>query len=64
MGLSVDRAYLKKAEHACGMNRIGHILVYLDDECPLFREGKCKKKQNKKQTKNKTKCWAPNAMGV
>ena len=53
MGLSVDRAYLKKAEHACGMNSIWHILVYLDDECPLFRVGKCKK--NKTKNKQKTK---------
>ena len=36
------------------MNRIGHILVYLDDECPLFRVGKCKKKK-KKKNKQKTK---------
>ena len=35
------------------MNSIGHILVYLDDECPLFRVGKCKK--NKTKNKQKTK---------
>ena len=33
---TVDRAYFRKARHARDMNRIGHILVYLDDETPRF----------------------------
>ena len=46
---SVERAYFRKAWHACGMNRIAHILGNLGqfkDETSLLGVNKCQKNQN------------------
>ena len=35
---SDDRAYFRTARHACRKNGKGPVLVYLEDESPLFEE--------------------------
>ena len=50
---SVDSAYFRKAGQAFGMNKKGHILVYLGqfkEETPLFRVWKCQQKKKKTKT--------------
>ena len=43
---NADRAYFRKVEHACSMNRIRLIIFYLEDEAPTFQVWKYKNSQN------------------
>ena len=52
----IGRANVRKVGYACAMNKIGYILVFLEDETLEGEKVKNPKKKNKKQ---KSHCKTP-----